>query len=288
MEWRTLWQISASEPVFVRTKDGPIIRFSNLWDDIPGNNSASAALVDAGMVKLSRNGPNGPVSVAFLPGAVSVTLTARGRQALDSPLASPHRPRPQFEQMRTLELFDRKNPAWLQRNTGGGWFIAKDYCRQLWLLDQYGPAVPKPDAGIVRPDARAADDHGYVVPGSTESLSYLSDFVDRGFARQLDPEVVILKAGRDVLGTRPDMTAVFEAERRVHRTHKIHDGTAEEQKRHKVGANQGFYICTCGWFITYNNPHSYQWAGQHPAGGHWVQLTDTEVLNVTREREHGI
>lgn len=286
LEWRILWQISQSTPVFALTPGGPVIRFHNLWDGVPGNNSAAAALVVGGMVRLSAFGLSGPGPDSHLPGARPVTLTARGLRALGSAAAAQHRPRPHIEPLSTRDLFDRQRPAWLERNIAGDWFLAEGYCRQLWLLDRDGPAVRKPD--LARSDQEsspAARDDGYRVPSSPQSLYYLSDFVDRGYAQQREDDAVITQAGRDVLDTRPDLTAVFEAERRVRRAHGLHSGTTAERTFHNVASDQGLYVCECGWFLVYDNPTSRQWADEFPAAEHWSRLTDTEVLTLVRERE---
>ena len=286
LEWRTLWQISASTPVFALTPDGPVIRFHNLWDGIPGNNSAAAALVDGGMVRASPFRPSGPGPDSHVPGARPLTLTARGRRALRSPVAARHRPRPQITSLSTSALFDRTRPAWLLRHIAGDWFLAESYCRQLWLLDRDGPALPRQDvASTDQGGPPAVRNEGYRVPGWPQSLFHLSDFVERGFAAQSEAEAVITQAGREVLETRPDLTAVFEAERRVRREHGLHPGTAEEMRLLNVAATQGLYVCACGWFLIYDDPTARQWAGEFPAAEHWSRLTDTEVLTLVRERE---
>ena len=262
LEWRTLWQISESTPVFELTEGGPVIRFHNLWDGIPGNNSAAAALLDGGMVRLPRFRRDV---------ARPVALTARGRRALRTASAARHRPRPQIGSLSSAEMFDRTRPAWLERHIAGDWFLAESYCRQLWLLEQ----------GV----SGAARDADHTVPGRPQSLFYLSDFIDRGYAQQREAGAVITPAGRDVLKTRPDLTVVFEAETRVRRAHGLHYGTAEEMRLHNVSSQQGLYLCVCGWFLIFDDPVARQWADEFPAAEHWSRLTDTEVLAMVRERE---
>ncbi|TFC46030.1 MULTISPECIES: hypothetical protein [Cryobacterium] len=286
LEWRTLWQISQSKPIFTLIEGAPVIWFYSQWDGIPGNNSAAGALLNGGMVRLSSFEPGQASSHSRFPGARPVILTARGRRALNSSVAAEHRPPPQLAPLSTRSLFDRQSPAWLEHHIAGDWFHAESYCRQLWLLDLDGPAVRRRDtAWNDQGVSRDLQNESYRVPSSRQALVYVPDFVDRGYAQQREDGAVITQAGRDVLATRPDLTVVFEAERRVRQAHLLRSGTAEEQTLHNVGSNEGLYVCVCGWFLIYKNPLSRQWADEFPAAEHLSRLTDTEVLTIVRDRE---
>lgn len=167
--------------------------------------------------------------------------------------------------------------------------LVEERYKRLWRLEQDGPAVraldvPQRDQ-FNRPTPKEAQ---YRLAGSPATLIYVSSllsFVARGYALQRGDEFVISQAGREALASRPDLTAWYEAERRVHNAHKFHDGTPEERAILEVQRNQGLYICSCGWRLVYNDPWSRQWADEFPAMEHFTRLIDTEILAVVRERE---
>lgn len=74
LEWSTLWRISEGTQLWAPTKNGPVIHFSNSYfNRIAGNHSATAALLDRGMVSTAPRGrPRTycacPISWGALPG----------------------------------------------------------------------------------------------------------------------------------------------------------------------------------------------------------------------------
>ena len=108
LEWSTLWRISEGTQLWAPTKNGPVIHFSNSYfNRIAGNHSATAALLDRGMVSTAPRGRPEPIAHPAFPGAHSLAITTRGRWALLTSVAALHRPPPSAE--------DGTVPDWLER-----------------------------------------------------------------------------------------------------------------------------------------------------------------------------
>ncbi|MGJ8720246.1 MAG: hypothetical protein ACSHW9_00255 [Salinibacterium amurskyense] len=259
LEWKTLWQCSINRAVLRENDEGHSLSFV----DTPlgtGNHSAAIRLIAEGFLVTSPGTPTGRFVDQHLPLGKILSPSRTGWRALRSPEAAAFKPTTRTELQGLRNDLDREDQD----------------LRALWLLQLRAPVRFTPD-GLLEGRGWWGDE--------SKCREGIVALLDKGLAEKHGQELVITPSGVDALAQRPQLTSGFEALRRVYAEHHIDVGTPEHYEQFNVAKNQGLYVCSCGWYTIYDDPLSYRWAGEYPAGAHPAQLYDQQYLAVTREVE---